>query len=367
MRYLALYRKYRPTSFEDVVGQDKIIKVIKNEILNNRISHAYLFSGPRGTGKTTTAKIIAKLVNCSNLENGEACDKCENCINFKKSSDIVEIDAASNNGVDEIRELRDKVNLVPTSSKYKVYIIDEVHMLTNQAFNALLKTLEEPPAHVIFILATTEPHKVLSTVSSRCQKFQFSKISNDEIVNRLKFIVKNENIDLDDEILYEISRLSDGGLRDAINKLDQLIAYKDKDVTLMDVYNINGSVSYLDLYNFIINMKENKVVDIINFIETIDNEGKSISKFIEELIVFFKDILLYKNANIKCDVESKNEKISELSFLLDDKTIYNMIYTYNDTLNNMKLASNPLILFVVGTLKIIKENFNFSEDVDTRE
>ena len=367
MHYLALYRKYRPTNFEDVVGQDKVVNVIKNEIINNRISHAYLFSGPRGTGKTTTAKIIAKLVNCSNLENGEACGKCENCINFKNSSDIVEIDAASNNGVDEIRELRDKVNLVPTSSKYKVYIIDEVHMLTTQAFNALLKTLEEPPAHAIFILATTEPHKIPLTVASRCQKFQFSKISNDEIVKRLKTIITSENISLEDEILYEISRLSDGGLRDAINMLDQLIAYKDKDITLMDVYNINGSVSYIDLYNFIINMKENKVVDIINFIESIDNEGKSISKFTTELIVFLKDILLYKNASIKCDIDAKNEKIIQLSTLLEDKTIYNIIYTYNDTLNNMKLSSNPLILFVISTLKIIKESFSLQNENDIIE
>lgn len=360
MHYLALYRKYRPTNFDEVVGQSKIINVIKNEILNNRISHAYLFSGPRGTGKTTTAKIIAKLVNCSNLENGEACGKCENCINFKNSSDIVEIDAASNNGVDEIRELRDKVNLVPTSSKYKVYIIDEVHMLTTQAFNALLKTLEEPPSHAIFILATTEPHKIPLTVASRCQKFQFSKISNDEIVKRLKTIINSENIELEEEILYEISRLSDGGLRDAINMLDQLIAYKEKNITLMDVYNINGSVSYVDLFNFIMNMTENKVVDIINFIESVDNEGKSISKFIEELIIFLKDILLYKNANIKGEIETKNEKINDLSLILNDKIIYNMIYTYNDTLNNIKLSSNPLILFVISTLKIINDNFSNS-------
>ena len=173
--YLALYRKYRPDSFDKVVGQDKVIKVISNAILNNRVSHAYLFSGPRGTGKTTTAKIIAKMVNCENLIDGKPCEKCFSCLNFLNSNDIVEIDAASNNGVEEIREIRDKVNFVPTSCKYKVYIIDEVHMLTTQAFNALLKTLEEPPSHVIFILATTEFHKIPLTISSRCQKFQFTK------------------------------------------------------------------------------------------------------------------------------------------------------------------------------------------------
>ena len=327
MHYLALYRKYRPTNFNEVVGQDKVITVIKNEIINNRISHAYLFSGPRGTGKTTTAKIIAKLVNCTNPVNGECCNKCDNCLNFKNSSDIVEIDAASNNGVDEIRELRDKVNLVPTNSKYKIYIIDEVHMLTTQAFNALLKTLEEPPAHVIFILATTEPHKIPLTVASRCQKFQFSKISNDEIVHRLSDIIKEENIKLDNEILLEIARLSDGGLRDAINMLDQLLAYKSENITLMDVYNIN------------------------------DSEGKNISKFIEELIVFLKDILLYKSAKINSEIEDKNAKIKELSDVLSENAIYNMIYSYNDTLNNIKLSSNSIILFIVSTFKIINDNF----------
>ena len=357
MHYLALYRKYRPTNFSEVVGQDKVITVIKNEIINNRISHAYLFSGPRGTGKTTTAKIIAKLVNCTNPVNGECCNKCDNCLNFKNSSDIVEIDAASNNGVDEIRELRDKVNLVPTNSKYKIYIIDEVHMLTTQAFNALLKTLEEPPAHVIFILATTEPHKIPLTVASRCQKFQFSKISNDEIVHRLSYIIKEENIKLDNEILLEIARLSDGGLRDAINMLDQLLAYKSENITLMDVYNINSCVSYIDIYNFINNMMNNNAIEIVNFIEKIDSEGKNISKFIEELIVFLKDILLYKSAKINSEIEDKNAKIKELSDVLSENAIYNMIYSYNDTLNNIKLSSNSIILFIVSTFKIINDNF----------
>lgn len=357
MHYLALYRKYRPTNFSEVVGQDKVITVIKNEIINNRISHAYLFSGPRGTGKTTTAKIIAKLVNCTNPVNGECCNKCDNCLNFKNSSDIVEIDAASNNGVDEIRELRDKVNLVPTNSKYKIYIIDEVHMLTTQAFNALLKTLEEPPAHVIFILATTEPHKIPLTVASRCQKFQFSKISNDEIVHRLSDIIKEENIKLDNEILLEIARLSDGGLRDAINMLDQLLAYKSENITLMDVYNINSCVSYIDIYNFINNMMNNNAIEIVNFIEKIDSEGKNISKFIEELIVFLKDILLYKSAKINSEIEDKNAKIKELSDGLSENAIYNMIYSYNDTLNNIKLSSNSIILFIVSTFKIINDNF----------
>ena len=242
MSYLALYRKYRPHNFEDMVDQNEVIEVIKREIINNKVSHAYLFAGPRGTGKTTTAKIMARMVNCENLgSDGMPCGVCESCKNFDSSSDIVEIDAASNNGVDEIRELRDKVNLVPSGNKYKVYIIDEVHMLTTQAFNALLKTLEEPPSHVIFILATTEFFKIPVTVVSRCQKFQFTRVSNDAIVSRLKTIAKLENIDVDDDSLFEIARLSDGGMRDAINMLDQLSSFGDGKIVLNDIYKLSGT------------------------------------------------------------------------------------------------------------------------------
>ena len=249
MAYLALYRKYRPNSFDDVLGQNKVVAVIKNAIINNKVSHAYLFSGPRGTGKTTVAKILARLVNCERLSSdGKPCEKCFNCINYLNSNDIVEIDAASNNGVDEIRELIDKVNLVPSNAKYKIYIIDEVHMLTNQAFNALLKTLEEPPSHVIFVLATTDPQKVPLTISSRCQKFQFSKIDDMCIVERLQKIVALEKINIDEEALFEIARLSDGGMRDAINMLDQLATYESGQITLDEVHMVAGSVSYDNIF-----------------------------------------------------------------------------------------------------------------------
>ena len=352
MSYLALYRKYRPQNFEDVVGQDKIIKVINNAILNEKISHAYLFSGPRGTGKTTTAKIIAKMVNCQNLTVDGPCNKCENCINFLSNNDIVEIDAASNNGVDEIRELRDKVNLVPSNSRYKVYIIDEVHMLTTSAFNALLKTLEEPPRHVIFILATTEPYKIPLTVASRCQKFQFNKIDDDSIVKKLKQISNNEEIDITEEAMYEISRLADGGLRDAINLLDQLTAYKTEKITIEDVYKVNGSVSYRDLYGLLISIKNNDKKNIIQIIENIDNDGKNISKFIEELLIFLKDVLIFKNCNRKTKIEDKNKKIEEIILNFDDDLIYLMINRLNDVLNLLKTSSYPSILLLINLLKL---------------
>ena len=322
MSYLALYRKYRPVDFNNVYGQEEVVTVLKNAIVTGKISHAYLFCGPRGTGKTTIAKIVARLVNCDNLIDGNPCGKCYNCLNYLNSNDIVEIDAASNNGVDEIRELRDKVNLVPSNAKYKVYIIDEVHMLTMQAFNALLKTLEEPPSHVIFILATTEPHKIPLTISSRCQKFRFSKISDDKIVDRLKDICYCENISTDDDTLYEIARLSDGGMRDAINILDQLVAYSNGNITIDDVYKVNGSVSYNDLYNLLNNIIINNKIEIINFVDYLNNSGKDIAKFIEELLIFLKDVIIFKNTGIDSNISIKNEYIKLICDKYDDILLY---------------------------------------------
>ena len=356
MQYLALYRKYRPDNFDDVVGQDKVVKVIEHAIETNRISHAYLFSGPRGTGKTTTAKIIARMVNCTNLVDGKPCGVCECCKNIFNNNDVVEIDAASNNGVDEIRELRDKVNLVPTLAKYKVYIIDEVHMLTVQAFNALLKTLEEPPSHVIFILATTEPHKIPLTIASRCQKFQFSKVSDDQIVNRLRQIVDNENVQITDDALYEIARLSDGGMRDAINFLDQLISYKDSEITIDDVYQVNGSVSYDDIYKFIVDINAGNKSEIINVVEEIDHTGKSIIKFIDEVIIFLKDTLIYVNNSKLSEISSKNEKLKEIGSLMDQKKIYTLIMTLNDIVNKIKVSSYLAIVVVVSILEFVDNN-----------
>lgn len=368
MSYLALYRKYRPIDFDDVYGQEEVVTVIKNAIANGKVSHAYLFSGPRGTGKTTVAKIIARLVNCEHLVDSKPCGKCYNCLNFNNSNDIVEIDAASNNGVDEIRELRDKINLVPSSAKYKVYIIDEVHMLTNQAFNALLKTLEEPPSHVIFILATTEPSKIPLTISSRCQKFRFSKISDNKIVDRLKDIVKLEDINIDNDALFEIARLSDGGMRDSINMLDQLISYSNSKITLNDVYDVNGSVSYDELFTLINDIYNNDKVDIIDFVDNLDNEGKEIIKFLQELLIFLKDVILYKNAKILSNVEIKNDYIIKVSKLYSDNLLYDLIENLNDIQTTIKSSTHGSIVFMTFILKfsdaIYKKSDNNNIKID---
>jgi len=357
MSYLALYRKYRPSNFDDMVGQNEVIEVIRREIVSNKVSHAYLFAGPRGTGKTSTAKIMAKMVNCDELnEDGSPCGKCESCINFNASSDIVEIDAASNNGVDEIRELRDKVNLVPSNCKYKVYIIDEVHMLTTQAFNALLKTLEEPPAHVIFILATTEFYKIPVTVVSRCQKFQFTRVSNEEIISRLRFVADKENIVVEDEALYEIARLSDGGMRDAINMLDQLSSFSNNNIELGDVYKLSGTYSYDELYDLILYIFNKDFNSIITFVENVNKNGKNVSKFIEEMLAYLRDVIYYKTTSNFFSLE--NENISKLAGMYSVSDFYDLIIDFNNLLENIKKSSVPYVLLGISLIKIASKLFD---------
>lgn len=351
MSYLALYRKYRPQTFQEVVGQEKIIKILKNSIENNMVSHAYLFSGPRGTGKTTTAKLIAKLINCENRNELDPCDKCESCLayNNKNNPDIIEIDAASNNGVDEIREIKEKVDLMPSISKYKVYIIDEVHMLSMGAFNALLKTLEEPPKHVIFILATTEFYKVPETIISRCQCFNFERISESNIVKKLTEIVDKEQLDVTKETLELIAKYCDGGLRDAINMLDKLICCNNK-VTTEDFYEIKGLTSHEDLeaiYNYII---KNDIKNLFDKIDELSYKGKNLVLFAEELMIYFKDLLL----------KSITEPLEDIK----TNDIYHIIDIINETINNMKTSSFPKIILEVGLLKIndqLKNDFQKEE------
>ena len=352
MAYLALYRKYRPTSFDEVFGQDNIVKIIQNAVVSGRVSHAYLFSGPRGTGKTTTAKILARMVNCESLDNGNPCGKCSNCLNFSGSGDVVEIDAASNNGVDEIRNLREKVNLVPSQSKYKIYIIDEVHMLTTQAFNALLKTLEEPPKHVIFILATTEPNKIPLTISSRCQKFQFNRVDDSDIVKRLKQISDIEKINISDDALYEIARVSDGGMRDSINLLDQLCSYDLNNITIDDVYNVYGTISYTDIAELLSNVKDNNGNYVVSYIEKINRDGINLSKFIEELLLFLKDVLVYKNCGNELEIKSKNDSIVKINYIFSENDIYYVIDLLNDLLGKLKYSVHPSVLLIANLLKL---------------
>lgn len=369
MSYVALYRKYRPNNFNDLVGQNAVTSIIKNEILNNKVSHAYIFSGPRGTGKTSAAKIIAKMVNCHNLSpDGVPCGKCSSCLNFYNSSDVVEIDAASNNGVDEIRELRDKVNLVPTYGKYKVYIIDEVHMLTNQAFNALLKTLEEPPKHIIFILATTEFSKIPDTVVSRCQKFQFSRFSTNEIVERLVYIASKENISIDREILVEIARLSNGGLRDAINMFDQFISYSgvDSKKSLNDLYLLNGVVSLdemLCLLDFII---EKKLDKIVSFVDDITKTGKDMSHFLEDFSFLIKNVYLLKNDIDLFDevFKEKTKALMKFSNNFSSDFLYNIIFSLNELVNQLRNSNFSSILLTMFFINLSLKYSSSSVDVD---
>ena len=354
--YQALYRKYRPSNFDEVVGQKVIVKTLKNAIKYDRLSHAYLFCGPRGTGKTSIAKILAKTINCTNLQDYLPCNECENCLQYnnKQSVDIIEIDASSNNGVDEIRELRDKVGLVPSFGKYKIYIIDEVHMLTTSAFNALLKTLEEPPKHVIFILATTEPFKIPITILSRCQRFDFKKISVDDIVSRLRAIADAENIKIKDEILKEIAILSDGGMRDSINLLDQVNAYVggEKEVTYEDVHDVNGTLKPEELYDFISKIKNNDLKDALLLSDSYNDIGKNMTKVLEELISFFRNILIakvvpdYLNDNIYFDFYKKIAS----SYTVEQ--INDIMKLMNNSLYDMRLSNNPKVLFDLLVLNI---------------
>lgn len=344
MAYTALYRKYRPTNFSSIVGQDVIVDILKNSIINNKVSHAYLFTGPRGTGKTSTAKILAHAVNCLNFTN-DICGECSICKSLDlNDNDIVEIDAASNNGVDEIRSLRDNVNLMPAFCKYKIYIIDEVHMLSTGAFNALLKTLEEPPSHVIFILATTEPNKIPLTILSRCQRFDFNKINMNDLVSRLKYIVNEEGRVVSDNILEQIAKISDGGLRDAINLLDQVLSLPDENINIDEVEKLSGKISTQSVYELFSYIINNDLVSILNFSTYMFDNGKNYKDLADSMLSFLRDISINTEVPNYFD-KSYSELLSKISISFNN--LIKMSSIINELLKELKNSNNQKMLFEI--------------------
>lgn len=349
MAYQALYRKYRPASFDDVVGQKHIVQTLKNAISKNRIAHAYLFCGPRGTGKTSIAKIFARTLNCTG-EN-PPCMECENCMLSLSGThpDIIEIDAASNNGVDEVRALIDRVGYAPLEGKYKVYIIDEVHMMTSGAFNALLKTIEEPPAHVIFIFATTEPHKVLPTILSRCQRYDFSKVSHKDIEDRLTYVCQQESVNADEEALSLIAELADGGMRDALSILDQCIAYEQNHLTIDDVREIYGVVQPEEIGDLVEDLVAEKANDAMEKLTLIERKGMDMKRFTADLISLYKDSLLQELYSQTDLISEKRKKVIEKSFL--SQPVEKRIQILNDLMNLYnKLAYSSNVMDYIETI-----------------
>lgn len=364
----ALYRVYRPKTFGDVVGQEHIVKTLKNQIKNNNIGHAYLFSGTRGTGKTSTAKIFARAVNCLDPINEEPCNECEICIDTLNDNimDIVEIDAASNNSVDDIRELRESVKYTPSKAKYKVYIIDEVHMLSQGAFNALLKTLEEPPSYVIFILATTEPHKIPATILSRCQRFDFKRVPSKDIASRMSYICKKENIEAEEKALSLIARNSQGALRDALSILDQCMSFGNEKIEYNDVIELLGTVNIDELFELsqsIIDENTKKSLEILNeFIIW----GKDIRNLINDLIDHFRNLMVCKVSKDLDEIislpEESIERLKEQSQNVNINDLIRILNILSETQDSMKSSSNTRILAEVTIMKIAQPMFDESKE-----
>ena len=364
----ALYRVYRPKNFSDVIGQEHIVRTLKNQIENNNVGHAYLFCGTRGTGKTSTAKIFSRAVNCTNLHNDEPCNECENCreILEDKTMDVVEIDAASNNSVDDIRELRENVKYSPAKAKYKVYIIDEVHMLSQGAFNALLKTLEEPPSYVIFILATTEPHKIPATILSRCQRFDFKRVTVKDISSRMRYICEKEGIEADEKALNLIARNSQGALRDALSILDQCISFEGNKISYNDVIELLGSVNIeqlFDLAESIIKEDTRKSLQILNdFIIW----GKDVRNLVNDLIDHFRNLMVCKISNDLDEIISLPEEtiylLKQHAETIDTNNLIRILNILSEAQDGMKISSNPRVLMEVTMMKIAQPMFDESKE-----
>ena len=359
MAYQALYRKYRPSNFDEVVGQQPIIQTLKNAIVQNRIAHAYLFCGPRGTGKTSIAKIFAKMLNCED-ESNKPCGKCTNCKMVQNGShpDIIEIDAASNNGVDEVRNLIDKVKYAPMQGKYKVYIIDEVHMMTTGAFNALLKTIEEPPAHVIFILATTEPNKVIPTIISRCQRFDFNKVSQKDIEKRLSIVCKEEKIEIDPEAISLIAQLADGGMRDSLSILDQCIAYCSSNITVDNVREIYGVLTTSDIGKLFEHLYAHEVDALIQQIQECSDKGMDLKRLTSDFITLLKEsIILDYSSNSQLVSNTHKEVIEKYLLKSPSPFRFNVLNELMDVFNKYNYASNVLDYLETALLKSISNSY----------
>lgn len=362
MDYQALYRSYRPQDFKSVAGQRHVVTTLQNAIKLNKVAHAYLFSGPRGTGKTSMAKIMAKALNCVHGPTTEPCNECEICKGITKGtiSDIVEIDAASNNGVDEIRDLRDKVKYLPSECRYKVYIIDEVHMLSQGAFNALLKTLEEPPSHVIFILATTEPHKIPATILSRCQRFDFQSLDKADIVERLQYVLNAENIKATPEAVDLIAESSEGGMRDALSLLDQSISYSTDDVISEDdVLAVSGNISSQIILHMLKEALESNSAEVLKSLGEIISDGKEIPRIINDVIIFLRDALLAKiGSSNSLKSAYKTEEYQFFLAKISNEIIYKWLDILNDTLNNIKFTTQKRAYLELGLLKMADGHLN---------
>lgn len=367
MSYLALYRKWRPMVFEDVVEQEHVVKTLKNSILSGRIAHAYLFCGTRGTGKTTMAKIFSRAINCQNSKDGDPCNECEVCKGILNGSllDVIEIDAASNNSVDNVREIRDEVVYAPSKARYKVYIIDEVHMLSTGAFNALLKTLEEPPSHVVFILATTEPHKLPATILSRCQRFDFKRIPVESIVKRIGYIAANSGVSIEEEGLRLIARMSDGALRDAISILDQCISIGNKHLTYEDVLSIVGIVNNTFIADVVDAINAKEVDRVLQLINVLVMDGKNITQFVSDLILYYRNLLI-------CSTSKNPEEIVEASKDMIDRMknqcrslshfeITSIIKELSALENTMKWSSHARILLEIALIKLCENKFDVND------
>lgn len=359
MTYLALYRAWRPQTFEDVIGQEHITRTLQNALREKRFSHAYLLTGPRGTGKTSTAKIFAKAVNCEMGINEEPCNSCSTCKGITEGTilDVVEIDAASNRGVEEIRDLREKIKFAPTEAKYKIYIIDEVHMLTTEAFNALLKTLEEPPKHVIFILATTEPHKLPLTIISRCQRFDFHRVTTEKMIKLLDKIIKSEGFNVSDGAIELIARQSDGGLRDALSLLDQILSFGGEKIDTEDVLTITGRASNEIFSRMAKGIKEGNTAEVLRITDDLLYQGKEPNTILEDFLYYYRDLLLYKTAPAFDGIKEKailDPNIPLIAEEYSEQELYQTIETLNKYLNEIKTTNQKRIILDLAIIKTIK-------------